>query len=55
MPATVNTAPAVMVIQNAVERSASVSVGRWISAAPSAMSANTSTRLANTSTIAAMP
>ena len=54
-PSVVNTTPAPIDIQNAVARSSSVRFLRWITAAPSARSEKTSTRLANTSASAARP
>ena len=50
-----NTSPAPMEIQNAVDRSCSVMVLRCTRAAPSARSENTSTRLAKTSASIARP
>ena len=41
MPISVSSAPAPRLVQNTVERSASVSVARWMSACPNARSANT--------------
>src|SRR5829696_2983925 len=54
-PMIVKATPAPMVIQNAVQRSCSLISGRCTSAAPSARSENTSTRLEKTSASMARP
>jgi hypothetical protein len=47
--------PIAALVQKAVDRSASVISSRWTSAAPSAKSESTNTRLEKTSAIAASP